>query len=72
MAEATGVRLEDLGLFTDLYQLTMAQSYFEHRQNRLATFSLFVRKYPPNRTFFVAAGLSTVLDYLEHVQFSFQ
>ncbi|MDH3599895.1 MAG: nicotinate phosphoribosyltransferase [Candidatus Tectomicrobia bacterium] len=69
MAEATGVRLEDLGLFTDLYQLTMAQSYFEHRQNRLATFSLFIRKYPPNRTFFVAAGLSTVLDYLEHVQF---
>jgi hypothetical protein len=28
MAEATGLRVEELGLFTDLYQLTMAQSYF--------------------------------------------
>ena len=39
MREAAGVGLEDLGLFTDLYQLTMAQSYFEHRKNGLATFS---------------------------------
>jgi nicotinate phosphoribosyltransferase len=69
MADVTEVGIEELGLFTDLYQLTMAQSYVEHRKNRLATFSLFIRKYPPNRTFFVAAGLSTVLDYLEHVQF---
>jgi hypothetical protein len=28
MAEATGLRMEELGLFTHLYQLTMAQSYF--------------------------------------------
>lgn len=69
MTEAAGVELGDLGLFTDLYQLTMAQSYFEHDKNRLATFSLFIRKYPPNRTFFVAAGLSTVLEYLQQVHF---
>ncbi len=69
MAEVAGVWLEDLGLFTDLYQLTMAQSYFEHRMNRKATFSLFIRKYPPHRNFFVAAGLATVLAYLQQVHF---
>ncbi|MBM3222952.1 MAG: hypothetical protein FJZ47_03995 [Candidatus Tectomicrobia bacterium] len=40
MAEAAGLRVEDLGLFTDMYQLTMAQSYLEHEKNRPATFSL--------------------------------
>jgi nicotinate phosphoribosyltransferase len=50
-------------------QLTMAQSYIEHRKNRLATFSLFIRKYPPHRHFFVAAGLNTVLEYLQQVHF---
>jgi nicotinate phosphoribosyltransferase len=69
MIEAAGVEREDLGLFTDLYQLTMAQSYFEHGKNRPATFSLFIRKYPPHRNFFVAAGLSTVLEYLQQVYF---
>ena len=70
MADAKVMGIEELGLFTDLYQLTMAQSYFDHGKNHLATFSLFIRKYPPHRNFFVAAGLSTVLTYLQHVQFS--
>lgn len=70
MAEATGIRVEELGLFTDLYQLTMAQSYLEHQKNRLATFSLIIRKYPPEHTYMVAAGLATVLEYLEQVHFS--
>jgi hypothetical protein len=42
MAEATGLRVEELGLFTDLYQLTMAQSYFAQQRNQPATFSLFI------------------------------
>ena len=54
MADVMEVGIEDLGLFTDLYQLTMAQSYVEHRKNYLATFSLFIRTYPPNRHFFMA------------------
>ena len=47
MAEAAGIQVEDLGLFTDLYQLTMAQSYLEHDKNRPATFSLIVRTLSP-------------------------
>jgi nicotinate phosphoribosyltransferase len=56
---------ENLALLTDLYQLTMAQSYFRERKTGLATFSLFIRSYPPNRGYFIAAGLRDVLEYLE-------
>jgi nicotinate phosphoribosyltransferase len=70
MAEAAGIPMEDLGLFTDLYQLTMAQSYLEHNKNRPATFSLIVRTFPPDHAYLVAAGLTTVLEYLGQVRFS--
>ncbi len=56
---------EDMGLLTDLYELTMAQSYFLEGHNEQATFSLFIRKYPPDRGFFVSCGLEDVLKYLE-------
>ncbi|MDP6550106.1 MAG: nicotinate phosphoribosyltransferase [Dehalococcoidia bacterium] len=60
----------DLGLFTDLYELTMAQAYFSHGMFAPATFSLSIRRYPPSRAYFVAAGLEDVLDYLANLQFS--
>jgi nicotinate phosphoribosyltransferase len=59
-----------LGLFTDLYELTMAQAYWQSGQTASATFSLFFRKFPPNRAYFVFAGLADVLDYLEQFQLS--
>jgi nicotinate phosphoribosyltransferase len=34
-----------------------------------ATFSLFIRSYPPNRGYFVSAGLQDILDYLENFSF---
>jgi nicotinate phosphoribosyltransferase len=58
------------GLFTDLYELTMAQAYWQSGQTAPATFSLFFRKYPPDRAYFVFAGLADVLDYLEGFRFS--
>ena len=57
-------------LFTDLYELTMGASYHEHGLLSDATFSLFVRNYPPHRNYFVAAGLEDVLDELERFHFS--
>ena len=57
------------GLVTDLYELTMAQTYFQHGMSSRATFSLFIRNYPPNRGYFVAAGLEDVLRYLEEWRF---
>jgi nicotinate phosphoribosyltransferase len=51
-------------LLTDLYQLTMAACYFDQGMNEEATFSLFIRKYPENRGYFVGAGLAEALDFL--------
>lgn len=36
----------NLALFTDLYELTMAQAYFEEGMTEDAVFSLFVRRRP--------------------------
>ncbi|HEU0021252.1 MAG TPA: nicotinate phosphoribosyltransferase [Dehalococcoidia bacterium] len=59
----------DLALFTDLYQLTMAQAFYQQGMFAPATFSLFIRQYPTNRAYLVAAGLEDVLDYLENLRF---
>ena len=61
-----------LGLFTDLYELTMAQAYFSRGPalyDMPATFGLTVRGYPPNRGYLVSAGLDDVLDYLARLRF---
>jgi len=58
-----------LALLTDLYQLTMAQSYFQSKKLEPATFSLFIRSYPPNRGYFVSAGLEDVLSFLKDFSF---
>ena len=57
-------------LFTDLYELTMAQSYYQEGMDALATFSLFTRKLPANRGYLVCAGLEDTLHYLEELRFS--
>ena len=61
-----------LALFTDLYQLTMLQAYFEERMTERAVFSLFVRRLPRRRNFLIACGLDIVLDYLENLRFTQQ
>jgi nicotinate phosphoribosyltransferase len=57
-------------LLTDLYELTMAQAYYEHGKREPATFSLFVRKLPAERGYLVAAGLEDCLRFLEDLRFS--
>jgi len=52
-------------LVTDLYEATMALVYLRTGMTREATFSLFVRHLPATRGFLVAAGLESVLEYLE-------
>jgi nicotinate phosphoribosyltransferase len=67
---AVGAGREELGLFTDLYELTMLQAYLEEDLTEEAVFSLFVRRLPKRRNFLLACGLGTVLDYLEALHFS--
>lgn len=59
----------ELALFTDLYELTMMQAYFEEGMNDTAVFSLFVRRLPEQRNFLLACGLDTALAQLETLSF---
>lgn len=57
-------------LLTDLYQLTMLQTYYDQGMADTAVFEFFVRKLPAGRNFLIAAGLEQVLDFLEGLQFT--
>jgi len=59
-----------MAMLTDLYELTMCASYFESKRNELATFDLFIRKLPPNRSYYVFAGLEQVLLFLKNMKFT--
>lgn len=63
-------RMSASPLLTDLYQLNMLQAYMEHGKTDVSVFEFFVRKFPPNRSFLIAAGLEQVLAYLEKICFS--
>ncbi len=59
----------EVPLLVDLYELTMAASYFALGFNQSATFSLSVRRLPPRRGFLVAAGLERLLEVVEEFRF---
>jgi len=60
-----------LSLLTDLYQLTMAFGYWKaDKINQEAVFSLFFRQAPFSSGYAIAAGLGTVLEYIEDLHFS--
>lgn len=62
---------ESLGPVTDLYQLTMAAGYHANGMaGKSATFEVFVRRLPPNRSFMVFAGLEQALGDLTRLSFS--
>lgn len=56
-------------LLTDLYQLTMLQTYYERDMTDTAVFELFFRRLPKSRNFLVAAGLEQLLEFLEQLAF---
>lgn len=56
-------------LVTDLYELTMAASYFQIGFNEPACFSMSSRRLPAHRGFLVAAGLERLLEALEEFRF---
>src|SRR4030066_2600952 len=60
----------NMSLLTDFYELTMCASYFEDKRHEAATFYLFIRKLPPNRSYFIFAVLAQGLHYLENVRFN--
>ncbi|MET2930222.1 nicotinate phosphoribosyltransferase [Mycobacterium tuberculosis] len=59
-------------LFTDLYEVTMAQAYWAERMSGTAVFEIFFRKLPPGRSYIMAAGLADVVEFLEAFRFDEQ
>lgn len=60
-----------LTLLTDLYQLTMAQSYFKQGlADRQAVFHLFFRRQPFGGNYAIAAGLESAANYIKNFHFS--
>ncbi len=61
---------ENMSLFTDFYELTMCASYFDNKHFEPATFDLFIRRMPENRSYFLFAGLEECLQYLQSIKFT--
>jgi nicotinate phosphoribosyltransferase len=61
---------ENMSLFTDFYELTMCASYFDNKKFEPATFDLFIRRLPENRSYLLFAGLEQALLYLKSVKFT--
>ncbi|HPX47586.1 MAG TPA: nicotinate phosphoribosyltransferase, partial [Treponemataceae bacterium] len=57
-------------LFTDFYELTMAQGYWKQGKNTPAVFDMFFRRQPFNGGFSVFAGLDPLLETIENFRFS--
>ena len=64
------LKQENMSLFTDYYELTMCASYFDNKNFEPATFDLFIRRLPENRSYFLFAGLEETLQYLQNIIFT--
>ncbi len=63
--------MQHSGIYTDLYQLTMAQSYYKNGDgNDTAIFDYFFRKQPFEGGYAIYAGLEVLLDVLEELRFN--
>lgn len=57
-------------LFTDFYELTMAQGYLKQHMNHPAVFDMFFRRQPFDGGFAVFAGIEPLIDMLTSFSFS--
>lgn len=69
MSRSPWVTERDLGLLTDLYQLTMLQAYWREGMEGEAVFSLFARRLPPGRNYLLACGQGESLRAIEQLAF---
>lgn len=57
-------------LFTDYYELTMAQGFYRQNKDAAAVFDVFFRRQPFGGGFSIFAGLDNLLEMLENFRFS--
>ncbi len=71
MSNLNSLYCPSLALLTDLYELTMAYGYWKAEPpDREAVFHLTFRRSPFQGGYTIAAGLATVIDYLENSRFT--
>ena len=64
---------QNLTLMTDLYELTMMQGYFKHKdRNETVIFDAFFRNNPMDSGYSICAGLDQVIDYIKNLKFEEQ
>ena len=62
---------QNLTLLTDLYELTMMQGYFKHKdRNETVIFDAFYRNNPCDGGYAIAAGLEQLVKYIKDLHFS--
>ncbi|CAH0347433.1 nicotinate phosphoribosyltransferase [Bacillus sp. CECT 9360] len=62
---------DSYGLHTDLYQINMAETYWQDNiHTRTAVFELFFRKLPFKSGYAIFAGLEKVIHYIQNFRFS--
>ena len=62
--------IKKFGLLTDLYQITMAQGYFDANiHKKMACFDMFYRENPSENGYAVFAGLEQLIEYIENLKF---
>ena len=58
-------------LLCDFYEFTMGNGYFKTgKKDDVACFDLFFRKVPDNGGFAIAAGLDSIIDFIDNFSFS--
>ncbi|HIE59264.1 MAG TPA: nicotinate phosphoribosyltransferase [Persephonella sp.] len=62
------VNKSNMSMVIDLYELTMAQVYFNENHNKTAVFDFFVRP-TKKRPYFIFAGLEQLLYYVQNITF---
>ncbi len=58
-----------IGLFVDLYELTMGKADFDHKNYDIITENYFVRRIPQG-FYLITAGLEQVVHYIKNLRFS--
>lgn len=59
----------NISMLMDLYELTMAYSYFKSNRNEISTFEVFIRHLPENRNFLVSAGIDDIVEIILNFRF---
>jgi len=64
--------MRNLSMVMDLYELTMANSYFKSKElgQSEVVFDIFFRRCPDQGGFAICAGLSQVIEYIQNLHFS--